>query len=243
MELTVLGCSGSYGGPGVGGSCSGYLLRAGTTAIWLDCGNGTFANLQRHIPVEDLTAVVISHRHPDHCVDLFGLHIALRYGLERTQFPVYGPPQLAQELGALADFGDTFAFHELYDRESLTIGDFAIRCSRTDHPPVTLGMEFSADNKRVVYTADTGPRWSPAVFGPGADLLLSEATYQRDSVPNGAIHLTAEQAGKCARDAKARRLVITHLWPTLDPAASVAEASEAYGQPVTLAAPGLQLRV
>ena len=34
MELTVLGCSGSYGGPR-GAACSGYLVRDGDTAIWL----------------------------------------------------------------------------------------------------------------------------------------------------------------------------------------------------------------
>ena len=43
MELTVLGCSGSYGAPR-GGACSGYLVEAGDALIWVDCGNGTFAN-------------------------------------------------------------------------------------------------------------------------------------------------------------------------------------------------------
>ena len=65
IELTVLGCSGSYGAP-AGGACSSYLVRAGDTTVWLDCGNGSFANLQQHARVEDLTAVVITHAHPDH---------------------------------------------------------------------------------------------------------------------------------------------------------------------------------
>ena len=74
MELTVLGCSGSYGAP-AGGACSGYLVRAGTTVLWVDCGNGSFTNLQQHVHPEELTAVVITHSHPDHCVDLYGLHV------------------------------------------------------------------------------------------------------------------------------------------------------------------------
>ena len=65
MDLTVLGCSGSYGAPG-GGACSGYLVRAGGTAVWIDCGNGTFANLHEHIDPGDLSAVVITHGHADH---------------------------------------------------------------------------------------------------------------------------------------------------------------------------------
>ena len=60
MELTVLGCSGSYGAPG-GGACSGYLLQTDTTRVWVDCGNGTFGHLQEHLQVEDLTAVVLTH--------------------------------------------------------------------------------------------------------------------------------------------------------------------------------------
>ena len=76
MELTVLGCSGSYGAP-AGGACSGYLVRAGDASIWMDCGNGTFAHLQQHLEIEDLTAVVLTHGHPDHCVDIYGLHVML----------------------------------------------------------------------------------------------------------------------------------------------------------------------
>ena len=56
MELTVLGCSGSFGAPPAG-ACSGYLVRHGATAIWMDCGNGTFSHLQEHIAVNDLDAV------------------------------------------------------------------------------------------------------------------------------------------------------------------------------------------
>ena len=51
MELTVLGCSGSYGAP-AGGACSGYIVRAGDAVLWMDCGNGTFTNLQQHIRPE-----------------------------------------------------------------------------------------------------------------------------------------------------------------------------------------------
>ena len=102
MELTVLGCSGSYGAPG-GGACSGYLLRSGDTSIWIDCGNGTFGHLQQHIAVEDLTAVVITHGHPDHCVDIYGLHVLLRYGLEREGLPVFAPEGLEKHLLSLVE--------------------------------------------------------------------------------------------------------------------------------------------
>ena len=243
MELTVLGCSGSFGAP-AGGACSGYLVRTAGATLWLDCGNGTLANLQRHGAVDDVTAVVVTHWHPDHCVDLYGLHVLLKYGLERRGLPVYGPEGLEDRLGTLVDgdWGGVFAWTAVGDGDTATVGDCGLRFSRTAHPPPTTAVELSADGKRLVYTADTGPDWSPEVFGPGADLVLSEATFQRDNEDSG-IHLSARQAGEAARAAGARRLMLTHLWPGLDPAASVVEGSEAFGREVLLAAPHQRTRI
>ena len=243
MELTVLGCSGSYGAP-AGGACSGYLVRTAGATLWLDCGNGTLANLQRHATVDAVTAVVVTHWHPDHCVDLYGLHVLLKYGLQRRALPVYSPAGMEQRLGTLVDgdWGGAFAWTAVGDGDTATVEGCRLRFSRTAHPPPTLAVEVTADGKRLVYTADTGPDWSPEVFGPGADLILSEATFQRDNESSG-IHLSARQAGEAARVAGARRLMLTHLWPGLDPTASVVEGSEAFGREVLLAAPHQRTRI
>jgi ribonuclease BN (tRNA processing enzyme) len=238
VELTVLGCSGSYGAP-VGGACSGYLVRAGESLIWMDCGNGTFANLQQHVNPSDLTAVVITHAHPDHCVDIYGLHVLYKYGLEQNCLPVYAPEGVERTLEALVGtWTDTFDWKLVGDGDKASILDTTLRFSRTDHPVPTTAVDIAHDGKRLVYTADTGPEWSVEAFEPGADLVLSEATYQHDDI-RAPIHLSARQAGECARAARARRLMLTHLWPTLDPVASVEEGSEAFGHAVTLAAPHL----
>jgi ribonuclease BN (tRNA processing enzyme) len=243
VELTVLGCSGSYGAP-AGGACSGYLVRSAGATLWLDCGNGTLANLQRHAPPDDVTALVISHWHPDHCADIYGLHVLLKYGLGRTGFPVYAPEGLEARLGTLVDgdWGGTFTWSAVGDGDAVTVADCGLRFSRTAHPPPTMAVEVNADGKRLVYTADTGPDWSPEAFGPGADLVLTEATFQKDNEASG-VHLSARQAAKAARAAGARRLMLTHLWPGLDPTASVVEGSEAFGREVLLAAPHQRTRI
>lgn len=242
MELTVLGCSGSYGAP-AGGACSGYLVRAGDANIWMDCGNGTFANLQQHIDPSELSAVVITHGHADHSVDIYGLHVMYRYGLEMGGLPVYAPEGLEPVLRELVGtFGDTFEWCEVGEGDKAHVGEALLRFSRTDHPPPTVAVEVTHDDKRLVYTADTGPEWSVGAFGAGADLVLSEATYMHDDI-RVPIHYSARQAGELAREAGARRLMITHLWPTIDPVASVEEASEGYGNAVTLAAPHLSTHV
>jgi ribonuclease BN (tRNA processing enzyme) len=291
VELTVLGCSGSYGAP-AGGACSGYLVRTAGAALWLDCGNGTLANLQRHItlggsrrdqgdtpcppgggsrrdqgdtpcppgggsrrdqgdtpcpPGSDLTALVITHWHPDHCADIYGLHVLLKYSLGRTGFPVYAPEGTEARLATLVDgdWGGAFDWSAVGDGDATTVAGCGLRFSRTAHPPPTMAVEVAADGKRLVYTADTGPDWSPEAFGTGADLVLSEATFQGPGGPPGAgtIHLSASQAAERAREAGARRLMLTHLWPGLDPTASVVEGSEAFGREVLLAAPQQRTRI
>lgn len=239
MELTILGCSGSYGGPHAG-ACSGYLVRDGSSTVWIDCGNGTFGHLQEHVAVEDLTALVITHAHPDHCVDLYGLHVMCRYALHRVGLPVYAPAGLERHLGTLVDgdWGGTFSWHDIDPSQPVTVGSMSLRFARTDHPPPTYAVEITANGSRLVYTSDTGPGWSVAAFPPGADLVLSEATYLHHS-KSAPIHLSAKEAGAAARAADAHRLMLTHVWPQLDPALIAAEGSGAFGAPVILAEPGL----
>ena len=239
----MLGCSGSFGGSG-GAACSGYLLQSGDTSIWMDCGNGTFGHLQEHIDVRDLTAVVLTHGHPDHCVDIYGLHVYLRYGLGIQNLPVYAPEGLEKFLLSLvSDWGNTFEWVVVGDGDTARVGDVDLRFSRTDHPPPTFAVEASADGKRMVYTADTGPEWTVGAFGSGADLVLSEATYLHDQKAPDYAHLSAKEAGIGAREAGAHRLVLTHLWPGLDRRRAVAEGSDAFGESVILAAPHLTCRV
>lgn len=234
MELTVLGCSGSYGAA-AGGACSGYLVREGTTTIWLDCGNGSFVNLQRHVDPADLTAVIVTHLHPDHCVDLYGLHVLLRYGIERAQVPVFAPAGAAARLGALVEWGDTFAWNVIDDGATARVHDLDLRFARTDHPPPTFAVELTAAGRRLIYTSDTGPAWSVAAFAPGANVVLSEASYLHVD-RRSPVHLSAHEAGTAARVARAERLVLTHLWPQVDRDAARAEGSAAFGAEAMLAA-------
>ena len=92
--------------------------------------------------------------------------------------------------------------------------------------------------RRLIYSADTGPGWGVGEFEPGADLVLSEATYLHRDRP-APIHLSAKEAGIAAREASAQRLILTHLWPYLDPNEVAEEGAEAFGGPVTIATPDL----
>ena len=59
---------------------------------------------------------------------------------------------------------------------------------------------MTGDDKRLLYTADTGPNWTVGAFDRNADLVLSEATYQHDTKASP-LHLSAREAGAAAREA------------------------------------------
>ena len=230
LSLTVLGCDGSY--PAAGGACSGYLVRTESTTIWLDAGSGTLANLQRHVTIPEVDAVVLSHEHPDHWADLEAFVVACAHVLGRRGVPVYAPAGLRGRLYHRTE--PTLSWHEVTDGDAITIGGLALCFSRTDHGPETLAVRADGAGRSLGYSADSGPDWSLEALGPGLNLALCEATYLRDT-EGRAHHMSARQAGASGRAAGVDRLVLTHLWPTVEPAASKAEGSDAFGREVELA--------
>jgi ribonuclease BN (tRNA processing enzyme) len=235
FTLTVLGTDGSY--PAPGGACSGYLLRYRGFSTWLDAGPGTMANLQLHISLAQLDAVVISHRHPDHWSDVEGLYVALRYFLDRQGFPIYAPAEM-QDLVLGEHKGDgTFDWRAVKDGSTEQVGPMRWRWSRTDHPVETLAARVEAGGHALGYSADTGPAWSLLDLGPGLSLAMVEATMK--AAAEGSLqHLSARQAGVMAREAGAARLLLTHLAPDIDRAVARAEAEAAFGGPVEVAEVG-----
>lgn len=235
VTVTVLGCSGSY--PGPGGACSGYLVDDGSTRLWVDAGSGTLANLQRHLDPARLDAILLSHEHPDHWADLEGWQNVLRFVLIRQGFPVYAPAGLRQHV--YQDMSPWVAWNDVAEADKVTIGTFDVTFSRTDHGPETLAMRIDAPGlgKSLGYSADTGPGWSLEALGSGLDLAVVEATVPQ-SLEGAMQHLSARQAGQTARAAGAAGLVLTHLWPNLDASRAQDEGSDAFGAPVELAAVG-----
>ena len=234
LSLTVLGCDGSY--PGPGGACSGYLVRFAGTAIWLDAGSGSLANLQRFIGLDDLDAVVISHAHPDHFTDLEGYCVALKWGLKRQGPAVYAPEGL-EELMRIGRSSSAVKWRTIDDKSNLQIGGVHLSFSRTDHPVPTFATRIDAGRVSLGYSADTGPAWEFASLGRGVDLALCEATFLSDQ--EGSVqHMSARQAGHTASRAGARRLVITHLAPGVNRDSARAEAAKAFNSEVEVAAIG-----
>ena len=244
MKLTVLGACGSW--PDRDTALSGYLLQHDGYNLWVDCGSGTMANLQKHISIADVDAMVITHEHADHCVDVYPLFYARYYNrMGADGMPLFIPKGFRERMLALLSeesiegFDIGFDVHEVVPEESFEIGPFAV----TSHPMAHLGLpalgfRFSANGTTLAYTGDTGP--SPAVveMARETDVFMAEATYQdRDSLTE--FHLSARQAGDIATEAGTNHLVLTHLLPSHDKEVSKAEAADEFEGRISVAVEGM----
>lgn len=251
MEITVLGSSASS--PDSGDACAGYLVRHGQTELLVDCGSGVVGKLREHTTVERLTAIVISHFHPDHFLDLITLRYGLRYGFGEPVRPrLIVPPGGIEHLTAIgvalrnqpAYFTGSYELEEYEPAGELSAGDLRLRFCRTTHDIPTYAMAIGGSGRTLVYTADTRESAELETFAANADLLLCESTYpESDGAPPSGNHLTSIQAGELGRRAGARRLVLTHFWPGIERSCFAREAERTFGAPVEIARSGLRLTI
>lgn len=238
LRVTIIGCSGTYSS--VTSSCSSYLVRTDTTSVLLDAGPGSSIELQQHIDLADLDAIIVSHEHPDHWTELPSLYHAFRFGIGRPHVPIYGTAGTRRLLDAACVEATAYTFDwTTIDADSLVaIGDITFTFSETDHPVETLAIRAEAGGRAVAYSADTGPGWSPTAFGTPIDLLIYEASLRVDMEDQGIPHISGRQAGRRAADAKVKHLVLTHVPPGEDGGERFETASREYTGRVDLAAPG-----
>ena len=94
MRITVLGKSPAW--QDTDGACSGYLIQHEEFTLLLDCGNGVFSKLRRFCDYVDVDAVLVSHLHADHFLDLVPFSYALTYAPRQQPVPVGGWPGTAE---------------------------------------------------------------------------------------------------------------------------------------------------
>lgn len=245
MKLTVLGSNGTYPTPGKPGS--GYLVSSATTTLLVDCGPGVFPALLERSVVPD--AIVLTHRHADHCLDVLPLFNHLRFDRPQVRgLRLLAPPGVYGSLAEFAGAGPDHAFHDVFAREwveggdTAAVGDLTLRFAAAVHPVPAVCVEVTDGSSRIVYSGDTGPGGELVRMAEHADLLLCEATLQgpvpADRYP---YHLHAVEAGAVAAAAGVGRLLVTHVAPTLDPSVSVEEAASVFDGPVDHAAPGMEV--
>ncbi|RSM53861.1 MBL fold metallo-hydrolase [Actinoplanes sp. ATCC 53533] len=237
MRLTVLGGCGAW--PEPGSACSGFLVEHDGFRLVLDLGYATMPRLPG--PVD---AVFISHGHPDHCADLNPLLRARSMSEDQPPpLPVYALPGALDAVLALDRPGmldDAYVLHDVVAGQPFTIGPFAATTRLLPHWRPNAGIRLAAGGRVLAYTGDCGPSPEVVALARDADLLVAEATHLT-AVPPDVLGMLSSvpDAGRQAREAGARHLLLTHLWPGTDHAAAVAQAAAEFPGPIEVAVPGL----
>jgi ribonuclease BN (tRNA processing enzyme) len=222
LRITVAGSSCSV--PRIDRACSAYLLEDEDFAFSLDFGTGAFANMRRYADYDRLDAIVISHMHADHFLDLIPLRYAVRYGSKRRagRLPVWMPPGGIAMLRSMTDaFGNeghgdfldaAFQLAEFDPTRPLPIGPGRLHFAPTTHYIPSFAIRYESNGRSITYSADTAPDERVIALARETDLFLCEATLLAGESEIGGIrgHSSAAEAAQMASSAHARRLVLTH---------------------------------
>jgi ribonuclease BN (tRNA processing enzyme) len=244
MRLDVIGAGPAYTDrPGATGAA--YLIRHDAGALLLDLGQGSFPRLAGQLDPAELDAVVISHLHPDHYIDLVPLRHYLRWQPPRRRVRVLGPAGLGDRIDALHD-DPGFAAQAL-DIEALTegstrVGPFDLETARVRHTASSFGFRVSvagADGPGLVYSGDCGRAEDLDVLARPGDSLLCEVSFGPGPIVAGPEHLDGPAVGALAARVGAGRVRLTHLQMGFDRAATIDSVRALYADgPVELVDPG-----
>lgn len=267
MKLTAIGTAGSFPGPDSAASC--YLVETEEerpTRIVLDLGSGALSRLQRVVDPGSFAAVVLTHLHPDHCMDMTGLYVRHCYdpkffngnvsdtGSIRTRTSVFAPPGAEERLTRAyhtdpgrspvagssdpSDLTHAFEFVDLDHRSSFQIGSLTVESFLVDHPVEAYALRITDDRGKVItYSGDSDECDNLIEAARGADVFLCEAAFQEDRDTARGIHLTGKRAGRVATNAEVKSLVLTHIPVWTDRCIVRGEAAREFRGPIELAKP------
>lgn len=211
----------------------------------LDLGSGALGHLQRYASLESVDAVVLSHLHADHCLDMCSFYVVRKYNPSgpMTPLPVYGPDGTGDRLARAYDLPSASAMHRQFDfrtfpDEPFEIGPFSVAVARVDHPVPTYAVRLDDGHGTLVYSGDTAICAPLEEVAAGVDLLLAEASFLDGADNPGHLHMTGRDAALVAERAQVGRLVLTHIPPWHSPDAVLAEAAPHFGGQIDLARGG-----
>jgi ribonuclease BN (tRNA processing enzyme) len=273
LSLTVLGPAASWTrNAGEASSC--YMVRIdGGAPLVLDLGQGAFSHLASLVEPEAVRAILVTHLHPDHCIDLVAYQNYLAYGPRPgARVELHGPSDLRRRFDLLAGSSDFLSLlpGDPLEPGTLRLDPFEVTVGRVHHIgesfafrvvalplPVdeagpgsasagsgrSVEHEGLAASSGIVYSGDCGDPGDLVALMRPGDTLLCEASFGAERAVEGPNHLDARLAARAAVDGRARALVLTHLLDGFDADAARAAASSLFPGPVLVAFPGLRVPV
>ena len=251
MKITVVGSGCGIPNARRGSPC--IAVQVGRQLFAFDCGPGAARSMAvAGLHWTDLDRIFITHFHTDHIGDIAALLFAYNIpDVNRTgRLILCGPPGLKKKCeGIVAAYGDWLIPRQyelvvdelpgepLCGEASRSTG-WRVEIARAEHTQPAYAYRFEADGKSMVYSGDTDYSEAVVKLAAEADLLILECSYPDEVEVPG--HLTPAKAGRMARAANCKKLVLTHLYPICADYDLVAECGQAFGGEVVVAEDGMQ---
>lgn len=240
MKLRVLGETGPF--PAPGGATTGYLLSTEEGNVLIDCGSGVVSELLKHVDVKDIDAVIITHHHADHIVDIPVLRYAVMihrlHGKREQPLTIYANQEPAEDFAEVA-FEEHVLAEPLHAQSEVTLCGMKFTFANTVHAIPCLAVSAEYKGKRFVFSGDSGMSEDLEQLAEGADFFLCEASWlHKDKGPDFIGHLTSKEVGEIGKRRHVKKICLTHFYPDYDRSLLQAEAAEAFGGEVLIARKG-----
>lgn len=256
MKLVVIG-SGSCVVDQSHRASSAYVLEIGEKTLMVDTGTGSTRNLRESgYSVDDLDAVVNTHRHPDHISDLVPLiqdKVVRSFSQEEPGLKLYGPegheeylhdrmkhemmesPDSISECGFDLDLNIIQGSQEIFDAVEMSSveavhGPEGFRC---------LSLRFEVDGKSIVFTGDTDYNPELEDFAEGADVIVTDCSRPSGEEVEG--HMNVDECARLASEAGVGHLLLSHLYPEAEQEDLEKEASRIFSGEITVAEDGMEI--
>ncbi len=230
----------------------GYAIEDPISGRWtlLDPGPGSWARLPAAgVDPREVDRVFLTHYHVDHHADLLALLFARHNPRWREEgLPglfVGGPKGLLRLLAAWKDLYGEILDDPGLEAEEIEEGEFSrdhllVRAFPARHPngivdgAGSLAYRFEIPGHPVFcFTGDSEETATLVEAARDAHLLLCECSFPDEHPVPG--HMTPSAAGRLAREAGVKHLVLTHFYPDADGADLLAQVRKEWDGPARLA--------
>ena len=220
MKIVFLGTNGWYTNQNGNTPC--VLIDSKDHYVVFDAGNGIY-KLDKYITQNKPISLFISHFHLDHVSGVHtmpkfsfpqGIDVYIAKGRKKDFEILANPPYTIgykPQLQNIKNLKTEIRLHEL--KEGSHKIPFAAAIIEQFHAYKDHGYRVTLEGKTIAYSGDCGKTEKSIMLARNADLLIHECSNTEPDVPDIWGHTDATQAAQIARDANAKRLILTHFGP------------------------------
>lgn len=225
---------------------AGYLVQGGGETVLIDCGPGVLRRLAATgVGLEQVSAVLLTHFHTDHCADVAALLFALRNPRYQGRPPLrlWAAAGLHEWLAHLTAAWPWLApragDYALQAREIApgehAMGLLAVTAFPIQHTAQSLAYRVQVDGEAatVTFSGDADEGLGLVDAARRASLFVCDAAFPDAAYVPG--HLTPGRAGRVATAAGVETLCLTHFYPECRGVDLAAQARATFAGEVVLA--------